>query len=87
MEIMKKSKFILATTTALLLLLWVNQGFSQGNSPLEEKDNGVFKVKTKAEMAKNFDKLSQKVKPNMKRQKMILKKSRNPHSNLLPMKF
>ena len=81
---MKKSKFILATTTALLLLLWVNQGFSQGNSPLEEKDNGVFKVKTKAEMAKNFDKLSQKGKAEYEKAKNDFKKIKKPTFELAP---
>ncbi|MBJ6368979.1 C1 family peptidase [Snuella sedimenti] len=81
---MKTSKFILATATALLLLLWITPGFSQGNSPLEDKNNGVFKVKSKAEMAKNHDKLSKKGKAEYEKAKNDLKKIKKPTFEIVP---
>ncbi|GAA3574993.1 C1 family peptidase [Snuella lapsa] len=81
---MKTSKLILAAASVLILFLWATPGFSQGNSPLEDKNNGVFKVKSKAEMAKNLDKLNKKGKAEYEKAKNELKKIKNPTFELAP---
>lgn len=81
---MKKSHFNLTKIMALLVLLSFSQGFSQGKGPLDEKNNGVFKVKSKADMAKNLNKLNAKGKSEFAKAKNELKKIKNPTFELAP---
>lgn len=81
---MKKSKFILAVTASLFLSLGTNLGFSQNNGPLDEKNNGVFKIKTKDEMEKNKENLDKKGQEKFEKAKNQLKQIKNPTFEIAP---
>lgn len=81
---MKKLHFNLTKIMALLVLLCFSQGFSQGKGPLDEKNNGVFKVKSKEEMAKNLNKLTTKGKSEFAKAKNELKKIKKPTFSIAP---
>ena len=64
--------------TCAICLIGFN-GFSQHNDPLKNDSRGIFKVKTKEEMAKNLEKLTERAGRNMKRLKTIIKKLKIQH--------
>ncbi len=64
----------LKLSVIILMSMVCFSGFSQGADPLVNKSQGIFKVKTKEEMAKNEAKLTAKGKAEFEKAKNEFKK-------------
>ena len=73
---------IISTISAFCLFGF--QGFSQNDDPLKNDSRGVFKVKTKEEMAKNEDKLTGKGRAEYEKAKNEFKKINKPTFEIAP---
>jgi len=68
----------------ILLSMVCFSGFSQGTDPLVKKSQGIFKVKTKEEMAKNEAKLTAKGKAEFEKAKNEFRNIKNPKFEIAP---
>jgi C1A family cysteine protease len=77
-------KHKLSLTMFFAIIILCVKGFSQEENPLEKKGHGVFIVKTKAEMAKNEEKLTGKGRAEYAKAKNDFKNIKNATFEIAP---